>query len=237
MTMAIMSRLPRQAGPGGSVALHRRTLLALSGAALTVPLPAMADRGWNGIDMTGASPPLRMALTRARDGKAVTEADYRGDIVLLTFGYTSCPDVCPLTLSNLTQVLSGLGKQADRVRVLFVTVDPDRDTLAVLKSYVGAFAPQIEGMRATPDALTALARRYRIAYSVTPESPGHPYEVTHSAAVYVFDGTGAARLLIPSMGSQTPDIAGTTADLRRLIAGGRDGGIVSRVMGYLEGLV
>ena len=192
------------------MALRRRTLLALSGAALTVPLPAMADRGWNGIDMTGASPPLRMALTRARDGKAVTEADYRGDIVLLTFGYTSCPDVCPLTLSNLTQVLSGLGKQADRVRVLFVTVDPDRDTDAVMTDYAKAFSPQVVGLRGTPNQIAALARTYRVAYSV---KKGPPYEVTHSNAVFFFDRHGKARLVT----TDTNDSAAMAEDVKRLL--------------------
>lgn len=196
---------------------------------------------------TPADPPLAGAKIGGpfqlidQDGRAITDKAFAGKYRIMYFGYTYCPDVCPTTAQTIGAAMRLLDKSdpalSAKVVPVFVTVDPDRDTLAVLKSYVGAFAPQIEGMRTTPDALTALARRYRIAYSVTPESPGHPYEVTHSAAVYVFDGTGAARLLIPSMGSQTPDIAGTTADLRRLIAGGRDGGIVSRVMGYIEGLV
>jgi protein SCO1 len=94
-----------------------------------------------------------------------------------------------------------------------------RDTLPVMKQYAEAFAAQVEGIRGTPDALAALARRYRIAYSATSESAGHPYEVTHSSAIYVFDGTGAARLLIPSLASPTPDIAGVAADLHHLING------------------
>ena len=100
--------------------------------------------------------------------------------------------------------------------MLFVTVDPNRDSAGAWP-YVTNFAPQIDGLRGTPDQLAALARRYRVAYSVTPASGNHPYEVTHSSAIFVFDGSGAARLLFASLASTTPDVAGTTADLKRLV--------------------
>ena len=151
----------------------------------------------------------------------MTEADYRGDIVMLYFGYTFCPDVCPTTLANVADVLKRLGPDAERVRLLFVTVDPDRDTLPVLADYVKSFAPQIEGLRGDPDQIASLARRYRIAYSVTPATATHPYEVTHGSAIYVFDGSGAARLLIPSLGSAAGDVAGVTIDIRRLVNAGQ----------------
>jgi hypothetical protein len=109
-------------------------------------------RAWNSDDMTGALPALSFTMTRASDGKTVSAADYRGKIVLLYFGYTNCPDVCPTTLLNLTTMLKSMGKQADDVRVLFVTVDPNRDTLAVLKQYTQAFAPQVVGLRGTHQA-------------------------------------------------------------------------------------
>jgi protein SCO1/2 len=109
------------------------------------------------------------------------------------------------------------------VRVLFVAVDPQRDTLAVLAKYVKAFAPQVEGLRGSPDELAALAGRYHADYSVTPATGDHPYEVTHSAVIYVFDGSGAARLLIPSLGEAKPDLDGTAADLRRIVAETRRG--------------
>jgi protein SCO1/2 len=172
---------------------------------------------WHGTNVSGSLPPLALRMTSATTGAAVDAATFRGKIVLLTFGYTSCPDVCPLTLSNLARVLRDLGSRADQVSVLFVTVDPGRDTLAVLRFYTGLFAPGIVGLRGDADALAWLARRYRVAYSVTPASPRHPYAVTHSALVYVFDRRGAARLIVTSLSTPTPDIAGTAADLRRLI--------------------
>ena len=169
------------------------------------------------MDVSGSAPALQFTMTRASDGKLVTDADYRGQVVFLYFGYTFCPDVCPTTLVNLAQILGHLGPDAQQVRVLFVTVDPQRDTLAVLAAYVKNFAAQIDGLRGTPDQLASLARRYRLVYSVTPQTKDHPYEVTHASATYVFDKSGAARLLVPSLTSATPDIAGITLDLKRLI--------------------
>lgn len=198
--------------------LTRRQAAGLIGAGAVTMLLGGCGRGakWHSIDVSGSSPPLQFTMTHAPDGKTVTQADYHGRIVLLYLGYTNCPDVCPTTLANVTDILRRLGPEANHIRMLFVTVDPNRDTLPILAQYVKNFAPQIEGLRGTPDQLAALARRYRLLYSVTPATADHPYEVTHSSAIYVFDGTGAARLLIPSLAVQ-PDIAGTTADLRRLI--------------------
>jgi protein SCO1/2 len=103
------------------------------------------------------------------------------------------------------------------VRLLFVTVDPDRDSLPELKRYAEAFGPEVDGLRGDPDELTALARRYRVAYSVSAPSPGHAYEVTHSSGIYVFDGLGKPRLIVSSLSSPKPDISGAVEDLRALL--------------------
>lgn len=200
--------------------MKRWRAAGLIGVAFGLALLAGCGRTakWHAIDVSGSTPALAFTMTRAGDGKVVTPADYRGKIVLLYLGYTYCPDICPTTLANIGDILKRLGPEARQIRVLFVTVDPHRDTLPVLAAYVRNFAPQIDGLRGTPDQLAALARRYRLLYSVTPETKGHPYEVTHSSAIYVFDGSGAGRLLIPSLASATPDIAGTAADLKRLVA-------------------
>jgi protein SCO1/2 len=219
--------------------IGRRGLLAgglAAGAALACG-PARADQGWHDIDMTGISAPLRFTMSRATDGKTLTAKSFRGEVTLLYFGYTFCPDICPLTLGNVVRVLGRLGKQAQDVRLLFVTVDPNRDTLPVLKQYAAAFAPEVVGLRGTPDALTALARRYRIAYSVTPPRDGHPYEVTHSSAMYVFDRSGTARLLVPSLASPKADLAGVADDLRRLLAERPPSGPVAAVEGFVRGLL
>jgi protein SCO1/2 len=133
-------------------------------------------------------------------------------------------------LSNVDDILKRLGPDAKHVRLLFVTVDPGRDTPSLLAEYVKNFGPRFDGLRGTPDQLAALARRYRLVYSVKPETKDHPYEVTHSAAIYVFDGSGAARLLVPSLASTTPDIAGTAADLRRLVEETHPPGFFTRIL-------
>jgi protein SCO1/2 len=177
---------------------------------LAVAACGKPDSAWHATDISGAMPALDFALTRANDGKPVTAGDYRGKVVLLYFGYAHCPDICPTTLANLSEVLQKLGGRAGEVRVLFVTVDPNRDTPALMKGYVQSFAPQIDGLRGTDNQLTALTRRYRVAFSVT---PGPPYEVMHSNAVFFFDKTGRARLVATA----TDNVDGLTADVGRLL--------------------
>jgi protein SCO1 len=162
-------------------------------------------------------PPLAFSMTRASDGKPVTAADYRGKIVLLYFGYTFCPDICPTTLLNLTNILKSLGKAADGIRVLFVTVDPGRDTLPVLKTYVDSFAPQIVGLRGTPQELAAFAGRYHAPYSVTPAHDGKPYEVTHGASIYVFDGRGKNVLTFLGLAAPNADLKPIADYLQKLM--------------------
>lgn len=212
---------------------HRRlaaiTASLLCAAVLFAARPALA---WNSTDISGAFPSLNFTMTRATDGKTVTAADYQGKVVLLYFGYTFCPDVCPTTLLNIANMLKTLGKQAGDVRVLFVTVDPNRDTLPVLKRYTEAFAPEIVGLRGTPDQLATFTKRYRVAYSVTPASPGHAYEVTHSAAVYVFDRNGNIKLLFSGLSAPKAPITGMTSDLREMVAGA-GGSWWRRILGSL----
>ena len=200
--------------------------------ALTAGAPSPA-RAWNSTDMTGALPALSFTMTRASDGKTVTAADFKGKIVLLYFGYTFCPDVCPTTLMNITDMLKSMGKAADDVRVLFVTVDPNRDTLPVLKQYTESFAPQVVGLRGTRDQLETLAKRYRVAYSVTPASNGHAYEVTHGAAVYVFNRAGDIKLLFSGLAAQNTKLKPITDDLREMVAGEGSGSWWRRLLGML----
>lgn len=213
------------------IVLQRRLLLKLAGAGVVLPLAGCdSSTKWHEQNISGSLPSLAFTMTDAMNGRPVTAADFQGKVVLLYFGYTLCPDFCPTTLTNLAAVLRNLGKQAQDVRVLFVTVDPNRDSLPVLKHYAGLFAPQVVGLRGTPDALAALARRYRVAYSVTPAHDGKPYEVSHSSIVYVFDQAGDARLLVSSMATQHADVDGTTADLKTLIAQHKPPGLLDRML-------
>jgi protein SCO1/2 len=182
------------------------------GAFLLVLLTGCGQTGtpWHATDIAGVMPALAFRMTRARDGAEVSAADYRGRVTILYFGYTNCPDVCPATLANLSDMLGRLGAARAQVRVLFVTVDPQRDSLAILKQYTAAFAPEIDGLRGSADELASLARRYRVAYSV---KAGPPYEVMHSSAVFFFDRSGRARLVTLT----TDDTTGLAEDVKRLL--------------------
>jgi len=162
--------------------------------------------GWHMTDISGGMPKLDFHMSA--NGQPATAADFRGKVVALYFGYTHCPDVCPTTLANLTEML---GKVASPdVRVLFVTVDPERDTDAVLSDYAKAFSPQVVGLRGSPNALANLARTYRVAYEV---KKGPPYEVMHSNAVFFFDKDGRARLVT----TDTTDTSVMAEDVKRLL--------------------
>ena len=197
--------------------MRRREALGLLAAALPLAAAGAADSTWHDVDVTGTSPSLEFALQATPDGKRVTQADYRDIVTMLYFGYTFCPDVCPLTMQNVASALAKTGDAAKQTRFLFVTVDPKRDTIPVLRTYVNLFGPGFVGLRGNADQLERLAKRFRIAYSVTPSGDSTKYEVTHSSAIYVFDRQCNARLLVPSMASQTPDIDGLAADLVRLV--------------------
>jgi protein SCO1 len=185
----------------------RTRLLAFLGL---LALAGCSDKPWHATNITGSMPRLEFSMVRASDATAVKAEEYRGRVVVLYFGYTHCPDVCPATLANLSDVLARLGPEAEKVRVLFVTVDPARDSLPVLKRYAQAFAPQMDGLRGTPNQLADVARRYRVAYSVktAPE-----YVVTHTSAVFIFDEKGRARLVT----LDTNDTGGLAEDVKRLL--------------------
>ncbi|MGA9853011.1 MAG: SCO family protein [Gammaproteobacteria bacterium] len=171
-----------------------------------------ASQPWGLLNITGHMPPLQFTLVRD-DGQTVNQRTYLGKLVLLYFGYTHCPDVCPTTLADLATALRQLGSQADQVRVLFVSVDPARDTSAVLRSYVQAFGPQIIGLSGNQSELLALTKRYRVAYGRgKPDAEGN-YTVYHSSAIFIFDKRGQARLLA----SYTDKSAVIANDLARLL--------------------
>ncbi len=152
-------------------------------------------------NISGHMPDLDFKLTDD-NGKAVTGADYRGKVVLLYFGYTHCPDVCPLTLAQLHVVLQRLGPLADDARILFVSVDPARDTPAIMHAYVNAFDKRAVGLVGSPRAVEALSKRYRSAFTREPGDADGSYEVSHSSAIYIFDRDGKARLLATPSASQ-----------------------------------
>jgi protein SCO1/2 len=161
---------------------------------------------WHMTDISGAMPALDFHMTA--NGRPVSGADFKGKVAALYFGYSHCPDVCPTTLANLADMAAKVN--SPDIRILFVTVDPARDTGAVLADYAKAFSPQVVGLRGNDNDLAALARAYRIAYSV---KKGPPYEVMHSNAVFFFDRTGKARLVT----TDTTDTAAMADDVKRLL--------------------
>ena len=166
-------------------------------------------------DVTGASFGRDFALTD-HTGKPRTLADFRGKAVVVFFGYTQCPDVCPTTLAALAETMKQLGPDADRVQVLFVTVDPERDTRELLAQYVPAFDRRFLGLFGDADATARVAKEFKIVYQKQPgTSPGN-YTIDHSAGTYVFDPQGRLRLFVGL--TQGPDVF--THDLRELLRTG-----------------
>jgi protein SCO1 len=125
-----------------------------------------------------------------QDGKAVTDRDFQDKWLIVYFGYTHCPDACPTALSALAAMMDKLGPVGERVRPLFITVDPERDTQAVLKDYVSAFAPSIVGLTGTLEQTSAVAKSYRVYAAKGPVDATGGYEVAHSSVLYVMDPTG-----------------------------------------------
>lgn len=147
------------------------------------------------------------------DGRRRTLADFRGKAVVLFFGYLQCPNYCPLTLSKLAEVMALLGPDAQRVQVLFITVDPERDTPQALKEYVSNFHPSFLGLHATPQATPALALGFRVYYRKVPGNPPGNYHIDHAVFSYAYDPAGRLRLRL----SDSLTAADIAADLRRLL--------------------
>ncbi|MCK9510775.1 MAG: SCO family protein [Pigmentiphaga sp.] len=127
------------------------------------------------------------------DGKPRTIADYDGKVTAVFFGFIQCPDVCPTTMAELARVREQLGDNGDRFQVLFVTVDPERDTPEIMQAYLAAFDPTAEGLRGDAEQLADAAKRFKAFYAKVPQGNDN-YTMDHSAGLYVFDGTGDIRL-------------------------------------------
>lgn len=143
-------------------------------------------------DVTGADFGKELALTD-HHGKPRTLADFRGKVVAIFFGFTHCPDVCPTTLGDFAMVMKELGPDAQRVQVLFVTVDPERDTKEVLAQYVPAFHPSFLGLYGDAAATARAAKSFKVFYQKQPQ-PGGSYTMDHAAGTYILDPEGRLRL-------------------------------------------
>lgn len=196
---------------------QRRTFLAaLSATVLAIALTACGKseaslQDVHGIDLSGASFGDGFQLKDA-EGKVRGLADFKGKVVMLFFGFTQCPDVCPTALVNASQVKSLLGAEGDQLQVVFITVDPERDTPEVLGEYTRAFDPSFIGLYGDAQETADVAKAYRVYYAKVPT--GSSYTMEHTALTYVFDRNGKLRIALRP--EQTPEQS--AEDIRRVMA-------------------
>jgi protein SCO1 len=196
---------------------RRRAFAVAFLAAAMLGLPACdkltgAKSPFQGVDVTGSGIARDFRL-RDPGGKPRSLADFRGKVLVVTFGYTHCPDVCPMTLANLASARKKLGEDGRDVQVLFVTVDPDRDKPDLLGQYVPAFDPTFIGLTGTHEELDKVTKEFGVYAASHPAKPGEEYTVDHSAQMFAFDKAGKLRLVFaPDMKSDA-----IASDLRILL--------------------
>jgi len=182
--------------------------------AIVLGMVACSDEGWHGKSIEGLMPELEFELT-AETGETVTEQVFEGRPVAMYFGFTHCPDICPMTLARLAAAVRRLPESGrERLQLAFVSVDPRRDGPRALREYTDAFSDRMLGLTGTQEQLKALTRRYRTTYGYEDRRDDGSYEVSHSSAIFVFDAEGEPRLmLLDRLG-----VAEIAADLERLLA-------------------
>jgi protein SCO1/2 len=201
--------------------LVRRCLLlalpvALTGMAGCEPSgPSAAKVAFRGVDITGADYARNLSLPD-QNGQPRSLTDFKGKVVVVFFGYTQCPDVCPATMAELAQIKKAMGKDGDRIQGVFVSVDPERDTPEILKSYMGSFDPSFVALRGTVDQTKAAAKEFKVFFGKVPGKTEGSYTVDHTAGSFVFDTAGKVRLFV-RYGSGAEALA---ADLKALLAAG-----------------
>ena len=199
--------------------MKKLLLLLAAACALTVSLaacdklPGQQKVSFQNTDVTGLDYAKGFSLTD-HTGKPRTLADFKGKAVVVFFGYTQCPDVCPTTMAEMATVMQKLGPLGDQVQVLFITLDPERDTQELLANYVPAFDKRFIGLRGTPEQTAKTAKEFKVFYSKVPGTDPGSYTIDHTAGSYVFDRDGRLRLFIRH--GQGPDPI--VHDLRELLS-------------------
>jgi len=186
----------------------------LIAAVVAVACGSDAKPGFKATDVTGASYAQKLELTD-HTGKRRTLEDFRGKVVTVFFGFTRCPDICPSSLALMKGAIEALGADGKRVQVVFVTLDPERDTPEVLAQYVIAFDPSFIGLHGTLDETKAAAREFKVFFQKAAGTTPDNYSIDHTAATYVYDPQGRIRLFMRHSAT-TPDVV---ADLKLLLAG------------------
>ena len=174
-----------------STTIYRAVVGLLAAALLAACGPGKPS--FKSVDVTGADFGRELKLTD-HTGKPRTLADFQGKVVVVFFGFTQCPDVCPTTLVEMKAVKEKLGKDGERVQVLFVTVDPERDSPELLAKYVPAFDPSFIGLYGDAEATARTAKEFKVFYKKAPGSSPTSYSVDHTAALYIYDPSGRLRL-------------------------------------------
>jgi protein SCO1/2 len=193
--------------------LHRQPFLrSVAAVVLALLMVACSPPAFKAVDITGAEYARNFALESAGGGPRKL-ADYRGKVVVIFFGFTQCPDVCPTTLSDLAEVRKRLGADGERLQVIFVTIDPERDTPAVLTQYVPGFDPSFVALYGTPEQIAATAKEFKIFYQKVPGKTATSYTMDHTAGSYVIDKDGRVRLFIRH-GASVDEIV---SDLKKLL--------------------
>ncbi len=195
--------------------LQRRSMmrvgLGLGAAALLLAACNPNKPSFSSVDVTGADYGKGFELND-HNGQLRHLSDFAGKVVVMFFGYTQCPDVCPATMIELAQVKKLLGKDGERLQALFVTLDPERDTPELLKAYMVNFDPMFLALRPTPEQLPALAKDFKIYYKKVAGKSADSYTMDHSAGSYIFDPKGQLRLFT-RYGSGAPVLAADIAQL------------------------
>jgi protein SCO1/2 len=194
----------------------RRLLLVLAAAgalAISGCERAAPPHHFNAIDLTGARYAQGFNLPDF-DGKPRTLADFKGKVAVVFFGYTQCPDACPTTMAELAGILKTLGPDASRIQVVFISVDPSRDSPALLKSYVTNFRPDFLALRGDEAQTQAVIKDFKLIVEKVPGKTPDSYTIDHTAGTYIFDPQGRVRLFA----SQSLDPALLTDDLKALLA-------------------
>lgn len=207
-----------------TLSFARRAWLGLALACGALALSGCSDRsgdgqsagGFSGIDITGADYATTLNLPD-HNGQQRTLADFKGKVVVIFFGFTQCPDVCPTSLTEMAEAKRLLGADGERLQGLFVSVDPERDKPEIMREYMGSFDPSFLAMHASPEVLPDVAKHFRIYYKKVPGQTETSYTMDHSAGSYVYDTQGRVRLY-HRYGSGAPALA---ADVKKLLAEAR----------------
>ena len=201
--------------PGRRRALGTTAALLVLAGCDRLGLSAKPAVAFHGADITGVDYAKALSLPDV-NGQLRTLGDFKGKVTVVFFGYTQCPDVCPTTMAELAQIKKSLGAEGDKLQAVFITVDPERDTAVILKSYVASFDPSFVALRGTLPQTEATAKEFKVYFAKVPGKTEGSYTMDHSAGSFILDANGRPRVF-ERYGTGTD---GFEADIRALIAQG-----------------